>query len=67
MTQRVAGVRTLDGAEYRAPRVVLTTGTFLKGVIHIGDKRIPAGRYGEAPAHRALGPPVRPRVSPWAG
>jgi tRNA uridine 5-carboxymethylaminomethyl modification enzyme len=30
--------------------VVLTTGTFLKGVIHIGDKRIPAGRVGEAPA-----------------
>ena len=30
--------------------MVLTTGTFLKGVIHIGDKRIPAGRHGEAPA-----------------
>ena len=46
----VAGVTTADGREYRAPRVVLTTGTFLKGVIHIGDKRIPAGRHGEAPA-----------------
>ncbi len=50
MTERVAGVRTLDGVEYRAPRVVLTTGTFLKGVIHIGAQRIPAGRVGEAPA-----------------
>jgi tRNA uridine 5-carboxymethylaminomethyl modification enzyme len=46
----VAGVRTQDGREFRAPRIVLTTGTFLKGVIHIGDKRIPAGRHGEAPA-----------------
>jgi tRNA uridine 5-carboxymethylaminomethyl modification enzyme len=46
----VAGVTTADGRSYSAPRVVLTTGTFLKGVIHIGDKRIPAGRHGEAPA-----------------
>jgi tRNA uridine 5-carboxymethylaminomethyl modification enzyme len=46
----VRGVRGADGTEYRAPAVVLTTGTFLKGVIHIGDKRIPAGRVGEAPA-----------------
>jgi len=47
---RVVGVITQDSQEFRAPRVVLTTGTFLKGVIHIGDKRIPAGRHGEAPA-----------------
>jgi tRNA uridine 5-carboxymethylaminomethyl modification enzyme len=47
---KVAGVRAADGREFRAPRIVLTTGTFLKGVIHIGDKRIPAGRHGEAPA-----------------
>jgi tRNA uridine 5-carboxymethylaminomethyl modification enzyme len=46
----VAGVRTAQGDEYKAERVVLTTGTFLKGVIHIGDKRIAAGRHGEAPA-----------------
>ncbi len=46
----VLGIRAADGAEYRAPAVVLTTGTFLKGVIHIGEKRIPAGRLGEAPA-----------------
>ena len=47
---RIVGVRCEDGREYAASRVVLTTGTFLKGVIHIGDKRIPAGRHGEAPA-----------------
>ncbi len=46
----VAGVTTADGRQFSAPRIVLTTGTFLKGVIHIGDKRIPAGRHGEAPA-----------------
>ncbi|MBU6371841.1 MAG: tRNA uridine-5-carboxymethylaminomethyl(34) synthesis enzyme MnmG [Alphaproteobacteria bacterium] len=44
------GVVCASGATYRAPRVVLTTGTFLKGVIHIGAKRIPAGRVDEAPA-----------------
>lgn len=48
--QYVAGVATADGRTFTAPRVVLTTGTFLKGVIHIGDRRIPAGRHGEAPA-----------------
>ena len=46
----VAGVVGLSGETYHAARVVITTGTFLKGVIHIGDKRIPAGRVGEAPA-----------------
>src|SRR5690606_20275694 len=46
----VAGVLTADGRTFLAPCVVLTTGTFLKGLIHIGDKRIPAGRHGEAPA-----------------
>ena len=48
--ERVSAVLTQDGRSFRAPRVVLTTGTFLKGLIHIGDKRIPAGRHGEAPA-----------------
>ncbi len=46
----VVGVTTADGRQFSTPRIVLTTGTFLKGVIHIGDKRIPAGRHGEAPA-----------------
>ena len=47
---RVAGVITGDGTEYRAGAVVLTTGTFLRGLIHIGEKTTPAGRIGDAPA-----------------
>ncbi len=47
---RVAGVVGARGEVYLAGAVVLTTGTFLKGVIHRGDERIPAGRAGDAPA-----------------
>jgi tRNA uridine 5-carboxymethylaminomethyl modification enzyme len=47
---RVVGVVGALGNEYRCARVVLTTGTFLKGVIHCGELRIPAGRVGDAPA-----------------
>jgi tRNA uridine 5-carboxymethylaminomethyl modification enzyme len=47
---RVAGVVGASGRSYRAGAVVLTTGTFLKGVIHLGEQRVPAGRVGEAPA-----------------
>jgi tRNA uridine 5-carboxymethylaminomethyl modification enzyme len=47
---RVVGVVGATGERYRAAAVVLTTGTFLKGVIHRGDERIPAGRVGDAPA-----------------
>jgi tRNA uridine 5-carboxymethylaminomethyl modification enzyme len=47
---RVAGVVGAAGETYPAGRVVLTTGTFLKGIIHQGEQRIPAGRVGEAPA-----------------
>ncbi len=47
---RVAGVTTEAGGELRAGAVVLTTGTFLSGLIHIGEKKIPAGRAGEPPA-----------------
>ena len=46
----VGGVVLAGGATIRAPRVVLTTGTFLRGLIHIGERKIPAGRVGEAPA-----------------
>ncbi len=45
-----AGIVTADGREIRAGAVVLTTGTFLNGLIHIGEKKIPAGRINEAPA-----------------
>ncbi len=47
---RVAGVVLADGSEVRGRAVVVTTGTFLKGVIHLGDTRTPAGRMGEKPA-----------------
>src|SRR5215472_1723653 len=47
---RIAGVVAASGRRYHASRVVLTTGTFLKGVICRGEERIPAGRIGEAPA-----------------
>ncbi|MEQ8327297.1 MAG: tRNA uridine-5-carboxymethylaminomethyl(34) synthesis enzyme MnmG [Parvibaculum sp.] len=46
----VRGVAAEDGRQWKAARVVLTTGTFLRGVIHLGTQRIPAGRAGEAPA-----------------
>ena len=42
--ETAVGIIGADGTEIRAGAVVLTTGTFLKGVIHIGDRRIPAGR-----------------------
>ncbi|WP_029012502.1 tRNA uridine-5-carboxymethylaminomethyl(34) synthesis enzyme MnmG [Niveispirillum irakense] len=45
-----AGVVTGAGETIRAGAVVLTTGTFLRGLIHIGEEKIPAGRVGEAPA-----------------
>lgn len=44
------GVVLADGRELEAASVVLTTGTFLNGLIHIGEVKIPAGRVGEAPA-----------------
>ena len=47
---RVVGVTTGAGERIHASSVVLTTGTFLNGVIHRGDERIPAGRHGEAPS-----------------
>ncbi|HET7022730.1 MAG TPA: tRNA uridine-5-carboxymethylaminomethyl(34) synthesis enzyme MnmG [Xanthobacteraceae bacterium] len=48
--KRIAGVKLADGRELRAGAVVLTTGTFLRGLIHIGEQQMPAGRVGEAPA-----------------
>ena len=47
---RVQGVIAADGRAIRAGAVILTTGTFLNGLIHMGEQKIPAGRAGEAPA-----------------
>jgi tRNA uridine 5-carboxymethylaminomethyl modification enzyme len=47
---RAAGLVLGDGRRIAAGRVVLTTGTFLGGLIHIGEEKIPAGRVGEAPS-----------------
>lgn len=46
----VTGLETEDGRVFSCGTVVLTTGTFLNGLIHIGNRRIPAGRHGEAPS-----------------
>jgi tRNA uridine 5-carboxymethylaminomethyl modification enzyme len=46
---QVSGVRLLDGSQYGTKAVVLTTGTFLRGLIHRGEETIPAGRLGEKP------------------
>jgi tRNA uridine 5-carboxymethylaminomethyl modification enzyme len=47
---RIDGVSLADGRVLAAGAVVLTTGTFLNGLIHIGDRKIPAGRAGEPPS-----------------
>jgi tRNA uridine 5-carboxymethylaminomethyl modification enzyme len=48
--EQVVGIRLADGREIEAGACVLTTGTFLRGLIHIGETRYAAGRVGEAPA-----------------
>ncbi|MSO96976.1 MAG: tRNA uridine-5-carboxymethylaminomethyl(34) synthesis enzyme MnmG [Rhodospirillaceae bacterium] len=48
--ERIVGVVTAEGESITCGSVVLTTGTFLRGLIHRGEQRIPAGRVGEAPA-----------------
>ncbi|WP_315759086.1 MULTISPECIES: tRNA uridine-5-carboxymethylaminomethyl(34) synthesis enzyme MnmG [unclassified Bradyrhizobium] len=48
--ERVAGLRLADGRTFICGAVVITTGTFLRGLIHLGERTWPAGRVGEAPA-----------------
>ena len=52
---RVRGVATKMGRRYEARSVVLTTGTFLKGLIHVGLSQSDGGRFGEPPASRLSG------------
>lgn len=47
---RIIGLRTIWGAEFRAGAVVLTAGTFLNGLMHVGDKRVEGGRCAEPAA-----------------
>ena len=46
----INGILTSSGKEIRSNKVILTTGTFLNGLIHIGEERTPAGRYNEKPS-----------------
>jgi len=64
VASRVAGIELLDGRRVAAAAVVLTTGTFLNGLIHIGEKRFTAGRNGE-PASIALGNCIRNLGFDW--
>ena len=62
--KRVVGITLTDGSEILSKSVVLTTGTFLGGIIHLGSERMQAGRIGEAPSNalaqrlRGIGLPV---------
>ncbi|BEV45662.1 tRNA uridine-5-carboxymethylaminomethyl(34) synthesis enzyme MnmG [Afipia carboxidovorans] len=47
---RIAGLKLADGREFPCRAVVITTGTFLRGIIHLGETSWPAGRINEAPA-----------------
>lgn len=61
----VTGVVLSDGSEISARAVVLTAGTFLGGLIHLGEESWPAGRYGEAPS-AALAARLRDRMLPMS-
>jgi len=52
---RVTGIRVAGGAVYKAPAVILTTGTFLKAIMHTGDAQSEGGRAGEKAAHGISG------------
>jgi tRNA uridine 5-carboxymethylaminomethyl modification enzyme len=49
-TGEITGVRTASGRRIRCGAVVITTGTFLRGEIHLGEERMPAGRRGDPPS-----------------
>jgi len=60
----IAGLALEDGRELRAPSLVITAGTFLNGLVHIGDERIPSGRAGEPPS-RALAESLKALGFAW--
>src|SRR5206468_11177465 len=55
---RVRGVRFMDGRNVRCEAVIITTGTFLNGLAHIGEQRLSCGRNGEPPS-QVLGYQIR--------
>ena len=61
---RVQGVRLRDGREVRSGAVIVTTGTFLNGLAHVGEERYACGRNGEAPAN-VLGNQLRNLGLQW--
>ena len=48
--KKIAGVTCASGKKISTKKVIITTGTFLNGLIHLGDKTIPAGRHGDSPS-----------------
>ena len=48
--KQIAGVICASGKKISTKKVIITTGTFLNGLIHLGDKTIPAGRHGDSPS-----------------
>ncbi|HUF24992.1 MAG TPA: tRNA uridine-5-carboxymethylaminomethyl(34) synthesis enzyme MnmG [Vicinamibacterales bacterium] len=61
---RVSGLALEDGRELHAPALVITAGTFLNGLVHIGDEQIPSGRAGEPPS-RALAESLKSTGVSW--
>ena len=62
--RRMAGVRLRDGRDLVCPAVVVTTGTFLNGLAHVGEQKTACGRNGEAPS-RSLGGQLRALNLQW--
>jgi len=62
---RVRGVRLMDGRNVRCEAVIITTGTFLNGLAHIGEEKVACGRNGEPPS-KILGHQIRGLGLPWS-
>jgi tRNA uridine 5-carboxymethylaminomethyl modification enzyme len=64
LPRRIAGVRLKDGRDLGAEAVVVTTGTFLNGLAHVGEQKYACGRNGEAPSN-TLGAQLRSLDLQW--